>query len=1112
MSAPRRSGRISAKFANEPWLGLLSYTSEHQEIFFGRGKETEVLLRMIRREPLTTVFGASGTGKSSLLNAAIAPRLAKEDLLPIYIRLDHNPGSPDADKQIRARIDKEVQRRGLDPSPFAPAAGDESVWEYLHRVELWNAENNPVTPVLLFDQFEEAFTLGAGRPETAAFFAALADLVENYTPAAVRHRLAASGTGLPYPQVRRYKIVLSLREDFVHKLDGLRKLMPSIMQNRFALTRMTSSQAMEAVLLPADGLVTEDVAHEIVTFVAGAPSAADSDVEVEPALLSVVCRELNFRRIQQGTPVITSEQVALSSADVLKDFYERSFDGIPDAARYFIEDRLLTDSGFRSTAPEEDAIKAGLPANVIRALEDRRIIRREQRLRIAHIELTHDLLTRVVRESRDARHERVRKEQERLEHEEREAQLVREKEEQEAKLKASRRLIAVMAAAAVICVVLAAVAVTFLLAARQSAEGWKAATAKAARLQRDATQLQQATQKALVRYYDERAHTAYRDNDDLLALVYTLEALADAPKGAPLHVAAGRLLLPELHPRQARYHQSFFASVGQPYLSFIPNGAIPHTAAAVSPDGRTEADLAEKAVVLKKNSKVVCTIGPELKDKSKNEHYAIDGAAFGPTGELLATFGDASIRFWSSESCQPVGTRYVSRQPMRIRQIAFSPDGTLLAAAVGTTILFLNVPEHPEAPIPEITTEKREVSAVAFNMPGGAGVPNILAAGYDDGGVCWWNLASEMKKPTCGIGSQDRTRSVSIAPDRSMVLSGHHDKAVRIWDFASGRLLAEIPTAEPVKSVAFSTNGKAFGYLTAAEGRSLPFNDTMWKSPVDFAAYISNPWSPRNRAALNEWRTESQRNLGYEFTATNLVTTGPNAFAEATLKWFRPTGLPFEEKTVLIRENAQAKAKKYPRWGKGGELLLVPDETEGAAAAALLEADLEPPFDVEFEFSIRNKGGAYGDADWKSRPADGFSVIFLKNLADYDDRSPEGGGRRGTVPGSGYAIHFHLFEYPRLYLEKIRLEAADEPHILKEVPRESMYELPELYTDGVWRKARISVRNDSVTVEYAGVVVLQWQGKLNTEHRKFGFSAANGEAHADHRIRNVKITIPQHRR
>jgi ABC-type transport system involved in cytochrome bd biosynthesis fused ATPase/permease subunit len=52
-----------------PWPGLASFTEEARAFFFGREKETDELVRLVRRNTLTVLFGQSGLGKSSLLQA-----------------------------------------------------------------------------------------------------------------------------------------------------------------------------------------------------------------------------------------------------------------------------------------------------------------------------------------------------------------------------------------------------------------------------------------------------------------------------------------------------------------------------------------------------------------------------------------------------------------------------------------------------------------------------------------------------------------------------------------------------------------------------------------------------------------------------------------------------------------------------------------------------------------------------------------------------------------------------------------------------------------------------------------------------------------------------------
>src|SRR5262245_39495833 len=57
--------------ADNPWPGLLSFREADREFFEGRRTETEDLFRLVMRERLTVLFGLSGLGKSSLLQAGL---------------------------------------------------------------------------------------------------------------------------------------------------------------------------------------------------------------------------------------------------------------------------------------------------------------------------------------------------------------------------------------------------------------------------------------------------------------------------------------------------------------------------------------------------------------------------------------------------------------------------------------------------------------------------------------------------------------------------------------------------------------------------------------------------------------------------------------------------------------------------------------------------------------------------------------------------------------------------------------------------------------------------------------------------------------------------------
>ena len=60
-----------------PWLGLRAYTENLRDYFFGRERELGDLFERVAQKPLTVLFGQSGLGKTSLLQAALVPRLGE---------------------------------------------------------------------------------------------------------------------------------------------------------------------------------------------------------------------------------------------------------------------------------------------------------------------------------------------------------------------------------------------------------------------------------------------------------------------------------------------------------------------------------------------------------------------------------------------------------------------------------------------------------------------------------------------------------------------------------------------------------------------------------------------------------------------------------------------------------------------------------------------------------------------------------------------------------------------------------------------------------------------------------------------------------------------------
>ena len=403
--------------ADNPWPGLMPFTEATQAFFHGRDAEAAELLRRVRRERLTILFGQSGLGKTSLLCAGLFPQLRAADFLPVYIRADWTTAQATPVAQIKRALAENLAEHGIEGRSLSP---DETLWGYFHdkETEFWSHRNRLITPVLVFDQFEEIFTLGEGAA-SAETLDELAALIENRPAESLRRALDDdSEAAIRYDFAKEScKVVLALREDFLPDLEGLRRRMPSIIDNRMRLTRMNGRQARDAILASGGHLMAPGVAEKVIAFVAASRGSAEEEavgeaelagLEIEPALLSIVCSELNNKRIRLGQAQITPDLLEGAQHEIVGQFYETSLAGIDGALKVFIKEQLLTSEGYRDTRPLTEALREpGVTRADIDKLVARRLLRIEERFGTQWVEVTHDLLTGVIRQRRDLRHEQT---------------------------------------------------------------------------------------------------------------------------------------------------------------------------------------------------------------------------------------------------------------------------------------------------------------------------------------------------------------------------------------------------------------------------------------------------------------------------------------------------------------------------------------------------------------------------------------------------------------------------------------------------------------------------------------------------------------------------------
>lgn len=423
--------------SDHPWIGLHPFTEENQHYFFGRSAETREIFLRIREHPLTVLYGQSGLGKTSLLRAGLIPKLRIQRFRAVHLLLDfseaptdlsmrsrYEPGVPPLIDQVRAALAQACASPEISASEWLKLwAQLGSLWEICNHESLRPAELVERPPVLVFDQFEEVFTLGASGPhgapsaEVQEIFTQLADLLENRPPKPLQQQFAAnpqSALDFDFGRVQ-VRVVLALREDYLAQLEAWKATMPSLMRNRMALRLLTGPQALEAVVRPGRmgdrPLVSDEIGAQIVRFVAKCPPDTPlEEIQAVPPLISLLCEQLNLAR--KESEVITSNLVETQSSDILQHFYNESFSGMPDVVREFVEDRMVTVGGHRNPVARDDAIAAlresnlPTPEEALDRLIARRLLTAEQRGGIQRIEITHDVLLPLVTRSRRLRRER----------------------------------------------------------------------------------------------------------------------------------------------------------------------------------------------------------------------------------------------------------------------------------------------------------------------------------------------------------------------------------------------------------------------------------------------------------------------------------------------------------------------------------------------------------------------------------------------------------------------------------------------------------------------------------------------------------------------------------
>jgi hypothetical protein len=268
-----------------PYPGLAYFGPRDASRFFGREQAIQALVAAVTRRSFTALVGASGSGKSSVVLAGLAPRLETQGgWRSTYFRIgtepDKNPFAALARALSPLLGNDDVVDRMKRAQKLANnlASGDISL---AYVVGQCRAANPGKRILLIADQFEEAFTLVPDDALRERFINALIEAFPDPVASAV-------------PDVC---LVLTLRADFYNAALRYRPLADRLQDHVENLGPMNRDELREAIVKPAEAVG--------VGFEPGLVNTILDDVEKRPGSLPLLQFALREMWVRLDKPLMT---------------------------------------------------------------------------------------------------------------------------------------------------------------------------------------------------------------------------------------------------------------------------------------------------------------------------------------------------------------------------------------------------------------------------------------------------------------------------------------------------------------------------------------------------------------------------------------------------------------------------------------------------------------------------------------------------------------------------------------------------------------------------------------------------------------------------------------
>jgi hypothetical protein len=337
------------------------------------------------------LYGDSGSGKSSLVNAGLIPEAMRLGLAPERLRVQPRASGELVGERIRSADDDEGE---LLPSVLAlderSARTVLAIDAFEERVRAACERNRPL---LIFDQFEEIVTLF----DEAGAHDARQRLVELFV------RLLRGS--LPV------KVLFSFREDYLGKVKELLSACPELVDQALRITSPTSNALPTIIRGPFDRYpdhfarqLSPALADRLVMVLAQRFGAGD----VSLSEVQTVC----LRLWQSDDPeALLGEK---GPQGLLEDYLGEALDGMPAHLRpaaIALLMQMITSAGtrnvisaadlFQRVREQEGDISLSLIEEALERLSQSRLVRRERRRDLDLYEITSEFVVPWISRRRD---------------------------------------------------------------------------------------------------------------------------------------------------------------------------------------------------------------------------------------------------------------------------------------------------------------------------------------------------------------------------------------------------------------------------------------------------------------------------------------------------------------------------------------------------------------------------------------------------------------------------------------------------------------------------------------------------------------------------------------